>query len=193
MWRKCQRVLRKSLGNWSSVASLVLQYTVYFQGVSNGDMVQVRAIWTWQSTCLDGTCVCLPKVSLVVCIYIRILCICICINLCWIDIKLWTEDFPQTGTVGVFFPLRKNFNTEEEFRAFLGNAEARQSCLAEVGVRIGVRSGDDETSCSSPFRLWSTFRMTSPLEMRWRNLPDWGVNAWIVKIIYIYIILNQYI
>lgn len=31
-------------------------------------------------------------------------------------------------------PPRKNFNTEEEFRTFLGNAEARQSSLTEVGT-----------------------------------------------------------
>lgn len=57
------------------------------------------------------------------------------------------KTFHRLARLAFFSSLRKNFNTEEEFRAFLGNAEARQSCLAEVGVRIGVRSGD-ETSCS---------------------------------------------
>ena len=46
----------------------------------------------------------------------------------------------------------KNFNTEEEFRAFLGNAEARQSCLAEAVKHISddIASGD---ALKEPARL----------------------------------------
>lgn len=49
------------------------------------------------------------------------------------------EHFPGVSGHGSYgspwySPPRKNFNTEEEFRTFLGNAEARQSSLTEVGT-----------------------------------------------------------
>jgi len=48
------------------------------------------------------------------------------------------EHFPGVSAMAAMVvpcsPPRKNFNTEEEFRTFLGNAEARQSSLTEVGT-----------------------------------------------------------
>ncbi|CAK9073703.1 unnamed protein product [Durusdinium trenchii] len=54
---------------------------------------------------------------------------------CFLQKDAFQDTRVPVGAVKVVGEL-KNFNTEEEFRAFLGNADARQSCLAEAVAQI---------------------------------------------------------
>ncbi|CAK9057641.1 Ubiquitin-like modifier-activating enzyme ATG7 (ATG12-activating enzyme E1 ATG7) (Autophagy-related protein 7) (APG7-like) (mAGP7) (Ubiquitin-activating enzyme E1-like protein) [Durusdinium trenchii] len=67
---------------------------------------------------------------------------------CFLQKDAFQDTRVPVGAVKVVGEL-KNFNTEEEFRAFLGNADARQSCLAEAREIRGIhRAG--QLSKSTP-------------------------------------------